>query len=242
MGVGYQASPLHRIRFLEHIEGAQADAPPPGASLLLKAIPGATWDGRAARFRSPRIDDIVRWRAALNEKYRSQLGEELSWDESSSFEQSGDVAASADMWLRYAAAVLDQQGPAAFNALGRQMKPASPVLDAAFAEASRRGFSGRFPQLLLRAKYWLPYERDLIMEEPNWRGEIERYGSLFRLSDEIAEIRTSLTAAGAATTRSTTAGGAPDPDILAASWMVSETVARLCAAAVAQRLPLWTTG
>jgi hypothetical protein len=240
MAVGYHASPLHRIRDLEAIEAAGGSPQPPGTSYGLGTNPRATWDGRPTRYRSAGIDDIVRWRSALTEKYRGQLSEKLRWDESSDFEQSGDVADSEDVSLRYAAAVLDQHGPAPFRALSGQTKPSSPTLDAAFAEASRRGFSGRFPQLLLRARYWLPYERDLIMEEPNWRGEIERYGSLFRLSDELAEIRAGLTAAGAAAARAT-ADQAPKPDILAAAWQASDVVARLCAAAVARRLPLWTS-
>src|SRR5882762_1375410 len=30
---------------------------------------------------------------------------------------------------------------------------------------------------------WLPFKRHLIIEEPNWEGKVERYGSAFRLLD-----------------------------------------------------------
>jgi hypothetical protein len=208
---------------------------------ILKAI-GGVWDGRHTEFRSPTILDIVRWRNALNDKYRVQLGEDLTWDEGSGFEKSEDAATSADMLLRYAAAILDQQGRTALRALAGAPQPPYPVLNAVFAEAARRGFGGRFPQLLLGAKYWLPYKRHLIMEEPNWRGNVERYGSLFQLSDEIKEVRDSIADADRSAAVWTADKHTPKHDVIAAAWQASDTVSRLCAAALAQHLPLWTTG
>jgi hypothetical protein len=42
---------------------------------------GATWDARRTDFRSPIIDDMIRWRTGLNNKYRDLLGAELLRDE-----------------------------------------------------------------------------------------------------------------------------------------------------------------
>jgi len=241
MGVGYSASPLHRISYLEPVEGAKEQPPPAYMVQILKAT-GGVWDGRPTEFRSPMISDIVRWRTALNDKYRIQLGEELTWDEGSDFEKSEDAATSADMLLRYAAAILDQQGRTAVRALAGTTRPPYPVLDAIFAEAGRRGFGGQFPQLLLGAKYWLPYKRHLIMEEPNWRGNAERYGSLFQLSDEVAKVRDCIADVDPRAMVWTADKDTPKHDVIAAAWQASDTVSRLCAAAVARHLPLWTTG
>ena len=236
MSVGYSASPLHRISYLEPIESAQAK-PPPSSYPIIAGV----WDGRPTEIRSPSITDIVRWRDKVGEKYQSQLGEDLLWDEDSAFEQSEDMATSADMFLRYTAAVLDQHGPAGSRFLVGMNRPPDSMLDAAFSEANRKGFAGRFPQLSLGAKYWFPFNRHLIIEEPNWRGNIERYGSLFQLRNEVDEIRAFVAEINPGATAWTAEKTTPD-DILSAAWQASDTVSRLCAGAVAQNVPLWTTG
>jgi hypothetical protein len=242
MGVGYAASPLHRISYLEPIEGAQAQPPPSDTVMAALLETGVVWDGRPTEFRSPSITDIIRWRNRLAEKYQSQPGEELLWDEASASEKSEDPATSADMFPRYTAAVLDQHGSVEVRSLVGMTRPPGSVLNAAFSEAERKGFTGGFPQLLLGAKYWFPFRRHLIIEEPNWRGNVERYGSLFQLSDELDEIRTFIADVNPSATVWTADKIAPRHDILAAAWQASDTVSRLCAIAVAQRLPLWTTG
>ena len=242
MGVGYSASPLHRISYLEPVEDVKAETPPfdPISSFLLKT--GAVWDGKPQVFRSPTIADVVRWRTRVSDKYRDQLDEVLFWDENSTFETSEDVATSADMLLRYTAAVLDLRGAVGVRLLVGTAKPAYSVLDAVFAGAERRGFGGRFPQLLLGATCWLPFKRHLIIEEPDWRGDVGRYGSLFRLSDELAEVRGFIADADPGATAWVADKGTPQDDVLAAAWQASDTVSRLCGVAVGQCLPLWTTG
>jgi hypothetical protein len=171
--------------------------------------------------------------------YHSQLGDDLSWNEDSAFEQSEDAATSADMLLRYVTAVLDQRGSSAVRDLVNTGKPAVDKLDRVFAETIWRGSGGHFPQLLLGARYWFPFQRHLIIEEPNWLGNVERYGLTFRLMDEVQAVRTSIAGADTGATawtanRPTT----PESDVLAAAWRASDTVSRLCTAAIAQRLPL----
>ena len=195
------------------------------------------------QFRSTPKTDILAWRDRIATKYRSQLGEDFSWNEDSVFEQSEDAATSADMLLRYVAAVLDQRGQSAVRRLVNTGKPAVKEIDRVFAEAMRRGFGGHFPQLLLGARYWFPFQRHLIIEEPDWLGNLERYGSTFRLMDELQAVRTSISDADTGATawtanRPTT----PENDVLAAAWQASDTVSRLCTHAISQRLPLWTTG
>ena len=221
MGVGYAASPLHRIGYLD-------------ASSDVHEGP--------MRSRSPSKADILAWRDGISRKYRDQLGEDLSWDEDSAFERAEDAASGADMLLRYVAAVLDQRGETALRGLAGPARPSSTEVEPVFAEANRRGFGGRFPQLLLRARYWFPFQRHIIIEEPNWQGVVERYGSAPRLADELEEVRAAIASADPSATAWTADRPTPQGDTLAAAWQVSDTVSRLCAAANARRLPLWTTG
>ena len=243
MGVGYSASALHWISYLEPIAGAKEQQPPsdPVTTTLLK-MRGTVWDGRPREFRSPSVGSIIQWRTELAAKYQTQLEEDLLWDEQSSFEESEDVATSADMLLRYVAAVLDQHGAAAPRILPGTVQPSHSELEQVFAEANRRGFGGRFPQLMLGARYWLPFQRHLMIEEPNWFGSVERYGSLFRLADEIDDVRTFIAAADPSATKWTANRVTAPEDILSAAWQASDTVSRLAAVAAARHVPLWTTG
>jgi hypothetical protein len=114
-------------------------------------------------------------------------------------------------------------------------------MDAVFAEADRRGFGGRFPQLLLGADTWLPIQRNLMLEEPDWDGKVARYGSAFRLVDEITAVRDALTEADPSVVESTEDDGASER-VLIAAWQTASTILRLAALATAKHLPLTTTG
>ena len=239
MGVGYAASALHRIAYLETVPGSKPGTKPPPFPLP----PGMVWAPRPARFSSPDAAAIIAWRERISAKYRSQLEERLWWDEESDFEQSEDVRTSADMLLRFVAAVLNQRGPnTAAAALKGATKPSPLDQAATFEEAERRGLAGRFPQLLLGAWYWLPFLRNVIIEEPSWRGGVERYGSLFRLSEELSEIREFIASADASAVHWTAKQVSEPPNVLASAWQASDTVSRLAAVTVSKRLPLWTTG
>ncbi len=178
----------------------------------------------------------------MSYKYHKQLGGDLVWDEESNFENSEDVATSADMLLRYVAAVLDQQGVQAVRSLAGTAKPTDQVLESVFAEVERRKFRCRFPHLLLGARYWLPYEKHLIMEDQTWRGEIERFASLFQLNTEIKELRGAIAEVAPSATAWPPDKETLDRDVVAAAWQASDTVSRLCGIAMTERLPLWTTG
>jgi len=245
MGVGYQVSPLCRLVRMD-TDGLRARPAVAGESPpLLDAIKDATGmqaqiaDG-PLRTRSPDVGRILAWRERIGSKYRDQLGEKLNWSECSTYEDSEDVAASGDVILHFAAAVLDQSGQAGLTNMIRQHRPTSDEMGAAFASAERRGFGGRFPQLLLGAHFWLPFSRNMIIEEPDWDGLQQRFGSVPYLLDEIIAIRAGIAEADPSVTR---AAAIDIPEYsLAAAWQTSGTVLRLAAIASRKRLPLWTTG
>jgi len=237
MGVGYQVSALHKISYIEPIEGAAPTKPPPD---WLMTMPNAQWDGRPTRFVSPAVSDIIAWRNGIGAKYRRQLGEALSWDEASGFSVGGDTATSWDLDFRYVAAVLELHDvrSAAKLLKGREHpKPEQyhPVFDA----VEKRGFTGRFPQLLLGADYWLPFQRNMIIEEPSWRGDVERFGSTIRLMEEIVHIRHFIRSADPT---ALTVPEDDDQNVLSAAWKAADMVHRLGTLAVRKHLPLWTTG
>jgi hypothetical protein len=244
MGVGYQVSPLHRLIRLD-TTNLRRRAMLRGESPLFDAIADAS--GKAVQLaegplhtRSPTIESILVWRQRIASKYRDQLNEELIWDERSTYEASDDVATNGDLMLHFAAAVMDQRGPTGLGSMMSQIQPSSEEIKAAFADAERRGFAGRFPQLLLGARIWLPFSRNLMIEEPDWDGSVERYGSVPRLLDEITEIRAGIAAAHPSVEQL----GEPDAleDSLTAAWRTSATVLRLVTLAAQRHLPLWTTG
>jgi hypothetical protein len=192
------------------------------------------------RFRSPTLEDILAWRERLATKYRDQLDEGLMWDEGGTFETSEDVATRDDVMFHYVAAVLDQRSQSEFRQLIDGGKPPPQEINAAFAEASRRGFGGRFPHLLLGANLWLPFKSPLMIEEPNWEGHPGRYGSVVHLLDEVTSVRAAIADAQPSVLHSSVAE--TSDQVMVAAWQASTTIARLATIAAAQHLPLWTTG
>ncbi len=240
MGVGYQASALHRISFLVIDEAAAYTSDPP-PSWNLPPIPGARYRIDPARFRSPAAQDIIVWRDHLAIKYRGQLGELLSWDETSDYSKSEDAATSGDVLLRYVAARFDESGPQAIHRLVGADKPAHEEIHRALERVDRRGFTSQFPQLQLVYSYWLPFQREMIIEEPDWQGKTERFGSSFRLLEEVRELKALIVAADPQCIEWTPEREVPTKTLWAA-WQAGETIARICAAATSRRLPFWTTG
>lgn len=238
MGIGYQASALHLIAYLVASDDDVSTVPPPG--WRLPPIPGVLYHSRPAQFRSPAVATILAWRDRLSAKYRSQLGEPLSWDEAGEFQVSEDAASSGDLMLRYVAALSDEGGPPAVRRLVGNPRPAHGEIGRTLDAAHARGFSGHFPQLLLGASVWLPFGRDLIIEEPSWNGALDRFGSAPRLMDEVGQVRARIRDADPRAVEWTARREAPD-QILWAAWQASETIARIGAAAVARHLPLWSS-
>lgn len=80
-----------------------------------------------------------------------------------------------------------------------------------------------------------------MIEEPDWDGDIARYGSVLRLVDEISVVRAAIADADPSVARYSESGEAPEYS-LAAAWQTSATILRLAALGTARHLPLWTTG
>ncbi len=243
MGVGYSVSPLHRIIYLN--TSAMTTRPPVKGSdspvdLIAEQSGAKIANEGMVRFNSPTLEDVIAWRERLATQYRDQLQEPLTWDEGSPFETSEDVATHGDVLFRYVAAVLDQRGPFELRKLINLGDPSSQELDAAFAEASRRSFGGRFPHLLLGAKVWLPFKSQLMIEEPNWRGHLDRYGSVFHLVDEITAVRAGIVDAQPSAVHLPAAE--TSDEIMVSAWQTSDTILRLATIGAAKHLPLWTTG
>lgn len=244
MGVGYQVSALHRLIYLDmaatHWRPVVRGENPP-LDVLGDAAGVKTVADGVLRTRSPTVESILVWRQRLASKYLDQLDGELTWDERSTFESSEEVATSADLLFHYVAAVLDQRGQAGLRNFVHRGSPPQDEVHAAFTEADRRGFGGRFPQLLLGASTWLPFERNLMMEEPNWDGKMARYGSVFRFVDEVSAVRAGIADADPSVARSAESD-AESELILAAAWQTSATILRLATLATERHLPLSTTG
>lgn len=244
MEVEYVVSPLHRITYLDTSNPTLATITNDGSATRFPSdIPGTHKVIRRVpvRLRSSLKADILAWRDRIASKYKDQLGESLSWNEDSNFEQSESANTDENLMLRYVAAILDQRGPDTARALAGTTMPPYADMASVFAEADRRGFAGRFPQLLLDARYWLPSKQYLIIEEPDWRGTVARYGSASRFSDELKEVQAFVAAAEPEAATRPTNRSFPPKDVLAGAWQASEAAARVCAVAVAQHLPLWTT-
>lgn len=242
MGVGYSVSALHRISHLD-LSAVTTRPPVKGSDSTIDYVAesvGANVGEGTVRLRSPTTEDILAWRARLATKYRDELEEELTWDEASTFEVSEDVGTGGDVMFHYVAAVFDQRGKSELSKLIDVEKPPPQELDAAFAEADRRGFGGCFPHLLLGANLWLPFKRQLMIEEPNWDGNVHRYGSVFHLVDEVTTVRAAIADAQPSVIHSPAAE--TTDQVMVAAYQTSNTILRLATIAAAKHLPLWTTG
>jgi hypothetical protein len=242
MGVGYCVSPLHRMCHLD-TSAMTTRRPIKGCDSRIDQfaeVTGAIVAVGTPRFYSPAIEEILVWRQGIATKYRDQLEEGLTWDEGSTFEIAEDVATSGDVMFHYVAAVLDQHGKSELSKLSNVGQPPPQQLDAVFAEADRRGFGGRFPHLLLGAELWLPFKSQLMIEEPNWEGKVNRYGSAFHLVDEVTTVRAAI--ADTQPSVANASGADTSHNVIGAAWQTSNTVLRLATIAAAKQLPLWTTG
>lgn len=240
MGVGYCVSPLHRMT---HFDTSAVTTRPPVRSdspIDQIAATGANVGVGPPRLYSPTMKEILAWRRGVAAKYRDQLEEPLTWEEDTTFEVSEEVATSGDVMFRYVAAILDQRGTLELEKLIDITEPPRHEYRAVFAEADRRGFGGRFPHLLLGANLWLPFRSQLMIEEPNWNGKLDRYGSVFHLVDEITIVRAAIADADPSLIHSSAAQ--TSDNVIVAAWQASSTILRLATIATAKPLPLWTTG
>lgn len=242
MGVGYCVSPLHRMT---HFDTSAVTSRPPvkGSDSPIDQIAeamGAKIGLGPPRLYSPTMEEILAWRRGVATKYRGQLEEPLTWEEDTTFEVSEEVATSGDVMFRYVAAILDQRGTLELEKLIDVTEPPRHEYRAVFAEADRRGFGGRFPHLLLGANLWLPFRSQLMIEEPNWNGKLDRFGSVFHLIDEITIVRAAVADADPSLIHSSAVQ--TSDKVIVAAWQTSNTILRLATIAAAKHLPLWTTG
>src|SRR6202035_3733176 len=242
MGVGYCVSPLHRMT---HFDTSAVTSRPPvkGSDSPIDQIAeamGAKIGLGPPRLYSPTMEEILAWRRGVATKYRGQLEEPLTWEEDTTFEVSEEVATSGDVMFRYVAAILDQRGTLELEKLIDVTEPPRHEYRAVFAEADRRGFGGRFPHLLLGANLWLPFRSQLMIEEPNWNGKLDRFGSVFHLIDEITIVRAAVADADPSLIHSSAVQ--TSNKVIVAAWQTSNTILRLATIAAAKHLPLWTTG
>jgi hypothetical protein len=242
MGVGYSVSSLHRII---HFDASPTTTRPPvkGTNSPIDQVAeliGTNVGVGAPRLYSPDVEEILAWRRGLATKYRDQLEETLTWDEETTFEVSEDVATSSDVMFHYLAAILDQRGTSGLRKLIYITEPPRHEYEAVFAEADRRGFGGRFPQLLLGANLWLPFKKHMMIEEPNWEGKLDRYGSVSHLVDEIITVRAAIVDVQPSFVHAP--ADETSVKTLSGAWQTSDAILRLAKIAAAKHLPLWTTG
>ena len=186
------------------------------------------------------MERIVTWQANLAAKYRPQILEDWAWDEQSAFATFEQPLPESLLNLFFVAAVFDQRGPEAARELRDRASPTVPAMLPAFRKAQRRGFVGSFPQLSLGAHYWLPFRPNMMIEEPNWRGTVERYGSVFHLHDEITRLQSLIGDADPSAAAWPQAERPPGSRMLVGAWQASVSILRLAVVAIAQRLPVWT--
>jgi hypothetical protein len=193
--------------------------------------PAAPWPEINVSLAKPTIIDIDVWRIPLNEKYAPQLGETLAWNEASTYHNAVDVPVAAQTALYCAAALLALRDPTGSHQLAGQRQPSPADLQNARNAIEALGYRCRFPQLLLRVDYWLPFERDMIIEEPDWAGENRRFGSVAALRQELEKVERFLRQA-----RSADKGPSPflDQAILCVRSMMA-----LATIAWSSKLPLW---
>jgi hypothetical protein len=190
----------------------------------------------------PPKQQIEQWRDRLARKYRSQLNELLSWDEGSDFETSADFLPRESVAFSHTAASIDILGE---QDAGRKLAAQSePTLDefARFSKiATGKGYLCRFPQILLGVQNWLPFRRDMIIEEPNWEGHVTRFGSLFSLRHEIETVRSFIRSAVPNSALPIEAGAFVEPpmrNVLTDAWSNSIQMLRATEAAWTRRLPM----
>jgi len=190
---------------------------------------------------SPRpyaVEKIVAWRDRLSADHERDLGEAISWDETSDFSIEADVDHFCDATLGYLAAAIEEEGDAGVAArLGLAPTDCADwrrlrALDRSPAAPSR------FQQLLAPCQFWLPFQKDAFIVAEDWRGEERVFGSLYRLADDVRSLASLIVAADPG------ADEPPKPDVILdkvipAAWQAADAISRVCGLAIQHRLPLF---
>ena len=240
MSCNYQVCAFSRLMLFDEANLAAAPTMPM-PDYLTKIFPGR---GRAVRVgsimdmvSSPAKQEVLAWRSRLDRISRSQLGEALSWDEDSSVVLSEDALGGSELFA--AAAALDQSGSLAASRLRGTSELSRAAMDEFSRQVQLRGFTSSFTQILLDVNSWLPFRRDLIIEEPDWRDRIGRFGSLPTLLDQTRALQEWIAVTEPAAKRPPDAGANEDLlTVLARAWRCADCVISLAGAAVVNHLPL----
>jgi len=193
--------------------------------------PTKPWPEVERSLAKPTLSDITDWLQRINEKYAAQLGQPLNWDESSPYHQEIEIAEAAQDALFYVAGRLAVDGPEALQQIDNIEHPSTVVLQKLRRSVEAMGFQCRFPQLLLRVDYWLPFERDLIIEEPDWSGKQCRFGSLPALRGQLDQVMNAL--------QQQRQSGQKTAPVLDQAISCARALTALSTIAWANKLPLW---
>jgi len=200
------------------------------------------WEQIEKSLHSPSKSEIIRWRDQLREKYRERLGEVLHWDEDDEFCASEDVGVHSAVLLCHVAFTFETMGEREAASLLRELSDVSNEQLCRESEATdHAGYQTRFRQLLLGASLWLPFRRDIVIEEADWAGHPVKIGSVIALSEQLADLREFMKRADPDVTLWSHVSDEP-PTVLCKAWQCSEPIAVLAAKAIERRLPMWTTG
>jgi hypothetical protein len=235
MSISLIISPLCRMSYLD------TKTIPPSAEVK-SSVPDVhisvmPWEEVQKNVRTPGKSDVIRWREALSRKYRSQLGEPLVWDEDSAINRSEDLRSKDLSMLTLAAACVDLFGEheAGRKLAGRTDVPLPEDIDLS-DKARARGYLSKFPQLLLGVECWLPFRRDMIIEEPDVMGYKSWFGSLYSLQQQVELLRTFIRTAEPLAANP--GQPASSQTVLRSAWQCSVTMQRLTIQAITHRVPM----
>lgn len=176
------------------------------------------------------------WWSGVQNRYREQLRQDVTWDEDSAVEKSFDYDAGQAIDLNYLTGYVDKFGEDGVG-IDFRVRPRVDQSDKELDGWMRyRGYASRFPQLTVQPAYLLPFNANLVIAAPDWLGEDARFGSLARTAEELEEVLGVIVRADPALA-DTTVG--PGDDRLAHAAQAAREHLRQVREAVRLGLPMW---
>lgn len=247
MSIGYNVSPLSSLAYDDSFEMR----PSKGAETtrVLEKIYGrrldvrepVTKDGQRVRTDSPsrQMTDVLAWREQFNKKHVGVLGEPVTWDENSDFMKTEDFSNHGDALLRYTSAVFAFGGDEADLTIPSDDYASVLGVLNAVREAPELP---RFKQIVGCEDYWLPTQAHILIEDNNWRGSPQTFGSSYRLLDELRDVAALIAAANPAVTLIASRCPKRGNTTLEYAWITCQIMLEFCAVAIKQNLPLFING